>query len=322
MTNASTRRIVLIGDSGPARRLHESFQQVAPSSWEWLGTVIDTPAETVPGKHLGMTCDLAKIVSHHAPTDLVLAIQAPSLLLCEALLRLASAGIRVTNAHALHDELTHRIPVVDDNGAWDTALDRLAHQSPWTRASKRTLDLVIGVCAFAAFSLALLPVAFGLTLERAGSVFVRERRVGWLGRPFTLLRFRTARSGNGGPHWPFVDAPAPTRTGVFIRRLGIDRLPQSFAILSGHLSLVGPRPMEVEHQQRVQRELPVYLARTVVKPGLMGWEQLNRESRNAFDTIRQLEYDLYYVRHQSFGLDLRIIMRSVLAFLGLRSIVN
>lgn len=311
MTQVSARRFILVGDNRPARRLHESFQQFAPVDWEWLGAVTDDPAGADLGGRLGLTRDLAGIVSRHGPTDLVLAIQSPDLTLWQTLLRLASNGVQLTSVRTLHEELTHRVQVVGDNDALDTALDRLAHRGLGTGVAKRMLDLVTGAGAFAAFTVALFPVALGLTLERAGSVFVRERRIGRFGQPFTLLRFRTARGGDGGQRWPLVDAPAPIRTGVFIRRLGIDRLPQSFALLAGYLSLVGPRPAEVGYQQRVQREFPVFLARTAVKPGLLGWEQLHRESRSASDTIRQLEYDLYYVRHQSLGLDLRIILRSI-----------
>ncbi len=311
MVQASTRRFILVGDNPSARRLHESFQQFAPVGWEWLGAVTDDSTGADLGGKLGLTRDLADIVSRHGPTDIVLAIQSPGLLLWQTLLQLVSDGVRMTNVRTLHEELTHRVQVVGDNDVLDTTLDHLAHRRLGTCAAKRMLDLAAGACAFAAFTAALFPVALGLTLERAGSVFVRERRIGRLGQPFTLLRFRTIRNGDDRQHWPLVEAPVPIRTGAFIRRLGIDRLPLSFALLAGHLSLVGPRPAEVGYQQRVQREFPAFLARSAVKPGLLGWEQLHRESRSAADRIRQLEYDLYYIRHQSFGLDLRIILRSI-----------
>jgi lipopolysaccharide/colanic/teichoic acid biosynthesis glycosyltransferase len=172
--------------------------------------------------------------------------------------------------------------------------------------------------AFAAFAVALIPLAPLLALERAGSIFVHERRVGRFGRPFTMLRFRTARKASGEPHWPFADPAAPTRIGAVIGRLGIDRLPQSLAILSGHLSLVGPRPMDVEAQQRIAQALPVFLARSAIKPGLTGWEQMHHESRSNLDLLRQLEYDLYYVKYQSAALDICILWRRALAVAGLR----
>lgn len=313
-----TRRFLVVGESRSALRLHESFQQLAPLNWEWLGVVADGSPGADLGTELGKTGELAEIVLRLRPTDLVVAVQCPGLDLCKTLLRQAGSELRVTHVRTLLEELTQRVPVLGDEEAWDTALAGLSRRSAWRSAAKRMLDLVAGSCAFLAFVLALFPVALGLMLERAGSVFVPDRRVGRLGRPFTLLRFRTTRSGPTGQKWPFVDAPAPTLTGALIQRFGIDRLPQSLAVLAGHLSLVGPRPAEVESQQRVEREIPVFLARTVVKPGLTGWEQLHRESRSVFDSLRQLEYDLYYVKHQSLGLDLRILARSVLVFLGLR----
>lgn len=316
MSRISSRRLLIVGDSDPARRLHESFQQRAPRNWEWLGVVADGPAGADLGMKLGMTSDLAEIASRHRPTDLVVAVRSPGLSLCKTLLHLAKNKFRVIDVRTLHEELTHRVPVLGDDHAWDTALSRLSRQSLWTRTGKRTLDLIAGTCAFLAFALALFPVALGLTLERAGSVFVLERRVGHLGRLFTLVRFRTTRSGPAGQNWPFVEAPAPIRTGALIRRFGIDRLPQSLAILAGHLSLVGPRAAEAQSLQRIERESPVFLLRTAVRPGLIGWEQLHTESRSNYDALRPLEYDLYYIKYQSFRLDLRILAHRALAFFG------
>lgn len=318
MNRTSSRRLLVVGDSGATRRLHESFQQLAPRRYVWLGIVADGPVDGNLGVTLGDSRDLAEIVSRHRPTDLVVALERPGLTLTKTLLQLAGNGVRLVDARNLREELTQRVAVLGDEDVWVTALARLSCRRWGARAVKRALDLLAAICAVFALAVVLFPVALALKLDRAGSVFVAERRVGRFGRPFTLLRFRTARCAPGAQQWPFVDPPPPTRTGEYIRRIGIDRLPQAFAILAGHLSLVGPRAIEPEYLRRIERESPVFLLRSAVKPGLTGWEQLHREGRRIYDTLRLLEYHLYYIKPQSISLDLRTLMRSALALFGLR----
>jgi lipopolysaccharide/colanic/teichoic acid biosynthesis glycosyltransferase len=317
MAQPSTRRFIVLGGDHAVGRLHESFQQQAPRHWEWVGVVTDAAADIDAGVSLGTARDLGEIVARHRPTDLVVAVRSPDLKLSRSLLALARGGLRVACVRAAHEELTRRVTVDGDDRAWEIALGNLSRRGGWARATKRMLDLVAGLGAFAVFALILAPVALGLKLERAGSIFVAERRIGLLGRSFTLLSFRT-RLDAPARQWPFADAPALTRTGAMMMKFRLDSAPHALAILAGHLSLVGPRAENVEMQGRVERENPVFLARTTVKPGLTGWEQLHRESRSIFDTLRRLEYDLYYVKHQSFRFDLQILARSVLAVLGSR----
>ena len=315
MSRRSARRLLIVGDSAGARRLYESFQQLAPADWHWLGVVADTSTDIGLGVTLGNTRDLGEIIAGHHPTDVVTTGQL-GLTLTKIVLQLPESGVRVVDVRSMHEELTHRVAVLGDEEVWVTMLKKLSCPRGPSGVAKRVLDLVAAVCAVIVLAMVFVPVALALKLSGAGSVFVVEQRIGRRGRPFKVLRFRTARAGPESAQWPFVDPPAPTPIGSIIRRAGIDRLPQAFSILAGDLSLVGPRAAVLESAQRMERESPVFLLRTVVKPGLLGWEQLHRESRTFYDALRVLEYDLYYVKHQSFGLDLRILVYSALALLG------
>jgi lipopolysaccharide/colanic/teichoic acid biosynthesis glycosyltransferase len=319
VTRIRPRRLLLVGDDCSARRLRESFQQSAPRHWQWVGVVTDSPPDADLGPLLGASGELRDIVSRERPTDVVVALDHPGLTLARTLLQLTEAGVRLVGAHALHEEMTRRVALLGEREPWATAFCRLSYRRPFFHAVKRTLDLIAALFAVAALAVVILPVTLVLVLEGAGSVFVAERRVGFLGRRFTLLRFRTTRDVRGGLHWPLTDPPAPTRSGSYFRRFGLDRLPQALAILAGHLSLVGPRAPDYEAQQRFEQESPVFLVRTLVKPGLTGWEQLHRESRSIYDALRPLEYDVYYIKHQSLGLDLRILARTALALAGIRA---
>jgi lipopolysaccharide/colanic/teichoic acid biosynthesis glycosyltransferase len=111
--------------------------------------------------------------------------------------------------------------------------------------------------------------------------------------------------------------PSMTLTGKIVHRLRLDRLPLALALVAGNMSLVGPRATAPDTFSRLECESPVFRLRTLVKPGLLGWEQLHRESRSSYDTLRPLEYDLYYIKHYSLRLDLLILARSAAAFVGL-----
>ena len=312
------RRLLGVGNTDATRRLRESFLQSAPRNWDWLGVVDDRAVEAEVGPWLGTQGELQRLVFNYRPTDIVVCQELPTLTAAKALLQLRAGGVRLVGFTALHEEMTERALLGSEAQAWEVAMRALSCRRWWFDVTKRMLDLVAGVSGLAVLGLVVLPVALGLKLERAGSVFVRERRVGFLGQRFTLLRLRTARDAVGPQRWPFVDPPPPLRTGSLIRRLGVERLPQALAVLAGHLSLVGPRAAEQEVHERLERESPIFLLRTAAKPGLVGWEQVHRESRAIFDSLRPLEYDFYYVKHQSLVLDLRILASAALTLLGAR----
>ena len=317
MSRARARRLLLVGDTPEARRLRESFQQLAPGDWEWLGTASDTPVDVALQPWLGASDELPGLVSRHRPTHVVVALAHPPLALARTLLQLRDRAPTVLDVDTAHEELAQRFPLVGSEQAWAMALRCLSRRRPLSRAAKRSLDILVGLGAAAALVLVLPPAALALRLEGAWSVFVAERRVGLRGMRFTLLRLRTSRDAQGAG-WPLAEPPPPLRTGAWLGRLRLDRLPRAFALLAGHLSLVGPRAVDEAAQERAERESPAFLLRTAVKPGLVGWEQLHRESRSLYDALRPLEYDMYYIKHQSLALDLRILLLAALSVLGFR----
>ncbi len=167
---------------------------------------------------------------------------------------------------------------------------------------------VIGVCAV--FVKMFMP----------GPVFYRQERVGHNGERFYLTKLRTMvpdAEERTGPVWAVAGDPRVTPLGRMLRRTRIDELPQLFQVLKGEMSLVGPRPERPHFVSRLAEELPSYLDRLTVRPGITGWAQVNRCSENCFEDIyEKLRYDLYYVRHMSGPLDLEILRRTVGVVLG------
>jgi lipopolysaccharide/colanic/teichoic acid biosynthesis glycosyltransferase len=160
----------------------------------------------------------------------------------------------------------------------------------------------------------MLLTAALIKLDSAGPVLYRQERVGLGGRHFTLLKFRSMRpdAEQRGPVWAASGDPRVTRVGGIIRLVRIDELPQLLNILRGEMSFIGPRPERPHFVAQLERELPFYADRLLVKPGLTGWAQVNYPYGASVEDARaKLSYDLYYVKHRSLLLDLLILLGTV-----------
>jgi sugar transferase (PEP-CTERM system associated) len=177
----------------------------------------------------------------------------------------------------------------------------------------RCLDLVGGLLLLALSWPIMLVVAAAIFVEDGAPVLYRQTRVGLLGRPFPLLKFRSMKkhAETAGAQWAQKSDPRVTRTGSLIRKLRFDELPQIFNIIRGEMSLVGPRPERPEFVEGLAQKIPYYQERHCVKPGLTGWAQLQYPyGASEKDALEKLRYDLYYVKNQSFLLDLIILLQT------------
>jgi putative colanic acid biosynthesis UDP-glucose lipid carrier transferase len=159
-------------------------------------------------------------------------------------------------------------------------------------------------------------IALGVKLTSRGSVFYRQRRVGWNGTAFDMLKFRTMRMGaesGSGPVWSQHPEDRTTPFGSFLRRTSLDELPQFFNVLKGEMSIVGPRPERPVFVAQFKDEIPDYMQKHLVKAGITGWAQINGWRGNT-DLRKRIEHDLYYIEHWSLWLDLKII--ALTAFRG------
>jgi lipopolysaccharide/colanic/teichoic acid biosynthesis glycosyltransferase len=159
----------------------------------------------------------------------------------------------------------------------------------------------------------MVVVAVAILIEGGSPVLYRQTRVGLLGRPFELLKFRSMAKGAeaAGAQWAQKGDTRVTRVGAIIRKVRFDELPQIFNIIRGQMSLVGPRPERPEFVNSLARKIPYYQERHCVKPGLTGWAQLQYPyGASEKDALEKLRYDLYYVKNQSFLLDLIILLQT------------
>ena len=181
---------------------------------------------------------------------------------------------------------------------------------------KRFSDIVVsGLALFFCVPVAAL-VALAVKLENpAAPVFYSQKRVGQFGRVFRIFKFRTMREdaeAESGAVWADKDDPRITKVGRILRRYRLDELPQFWNILTGDMSLVGPRPERPEIAADLAKQIPFYDEREYAMPGLTGWAQIQYVYGCSIeDTKRKLEYDLFYIRHISLSLDLQIILRTL-----------
>ncbi len=238
-----------------------------------------------------------------------------------ALVAWREQGVQIVHMAAVYEELTGRVPVEHVGKNWSVLL-------PWEQDStrglngilKRALDIVLAGGALMVTGLCLPFIALAIRLNGRGAILLRQPRVGLNGRVFTLYKFRTMipeAEPPGVALWAAENDPRVTRVGKFLRRFKLDEVPQFWNVLRGEMSLVGPRPERPELVENLQREIPFYRLRHVVRPGVTGWAAIRfGYGRSVNDALVKLQYDLYYIKHQSVLLDVLILVKTLGAVLA------
>ncbi|WP_322030761.1 undecaprenyl-phosphate glucose phosphotransferase [Paraburkholderia sp. J76] len=190
---------------------------------------------------------------------------------------------------------------------------------------KAVFDRVFAALALVSLTPILIGIAIAVKFSSPGPVLFKQRRKGADGRVFTIYKFRTMREHKEAPgtvSQATRDDPRVTRVGAFLRRTSLDELPQFYNVLRGEMSVVGPRPHALEHDDLYQSVVKGYIHRYRIKPGITGWAQVNG-FRGETDRLEKMEmrvaHDLYYLGHWSFWLDMRIIAATIVHGLGGRN---
>lgn len=222
------------------------------------------------------------------------------------------AGRVVKPLATVYEEHTERVPLTRVVEDWQmtSTLQRVRN---WLWG-KRLFDLSAVVVTLPVWIVLAAAVAVAVRMSSPGPVLFRQTRVGRGGRPFTIYKFRTMRSDAeaAGPRFAEVDDPRLVRGGGVLRRYRLDEIPQLWNVLMGDMSLVGPRAEQAPFVEDFSREIPFYSLRHLLRPGVTGWAQINAAyAADLEGTVRKLAYDLYYIKHVSPILDLRILWSSV-----------
>ena len=220
-------------------------------------------------------------------------------------------GLRVRTLTLFYEEWLGKLPMSE--------LERVSmmfdigelHRTRYARL-RRILDVSVAIAA-AVPLICLLPVVYlANVLGNRGPLFHRQYRVGRGGTTFVIYKLRTMKPGSDPQTWAGQDDARITPVGKFLRRTHLDELPQMVNMLRGDLSLVGPRPEQVEYVERLREKIPFYDLRHLVRPGLTGWAQVKYGySGDEVGAFEKLQYDFYYLRHQGFALDMKTIGRTL-----------
>jgi exopolysaccharide biosynthesis polyprenyl glycosylphosphotransferase len=305
---AEQRRIVFIGTDGEKEALREAVRS-AGEEIAFLG----------PGENGGWVSAGADDAGAQDVAQIVVGGEAPiDKDLWRRLLRAQRRGTEVIDFNEMYQNVAGRIPVDfirEEDWFWRTVGFQLSERETFLRI-KRAADFGLALVLVGITLPFWLFIAVLIKITSKGKVFYRQNRVGKNGTTFRLVKFRSMveKAEEGEPVWAEKDDKRITAVGGLLRKIHLDELPQLWNVLRGEMSLVGPRPERPEFVEMLEREIPYYGLRHLVKPGLTGWAQINHPyAASLADSKVKLEYDLYYIAHMSLGFDLRILLRTVQA---------
>jgi sugar transferase (PEP-CTERM system associated) len=284
-----------------------------------IGFLDDDPAaqdNLLPGYDLlGSVKELLSVVEEHRPDILLVALtNMRGTLPINDILECRFRGVRVEEWTSFFEKLTGRILVDSLRPAWLVFSDG-AVNTRLAETIRRVLDVALSLAGLTLSAPLLAVAALCIKLDSIGPVLFRQERVGKDGRVFVLYKLRSMRvdaERMTGPVWASEADPRVTRVGRVLRQLRLDEIPQMFNVLIGNMSFIGPRPERPVFVNDLKEQLPFYVLRFAVKPGITGWAQvMYRYGSTVEDALEKLQYDLYYVKNMSIFLDLLILLKSV-----------
>jgi len=310
-------RILIVGTGLTARTLAQQIGRQQDFAYRLIGFVEESDETSMIRQHdvLGTAVDIDRIVaSRHVDRIVVGLSDRRGHLPIEQLLRAKMTGVRVEDATTTYERLTGKILLDGLKPSWLIFSDGF-RASRITRFVKRMLDLSFSII-LAIVTLPLMALtAIAIRLDSPGPLLYSQERVGENGAVFKIFKFRSMRTDAelaGKPVWARDNDDRITRVGRLIRKARLDELPQLWNVMRGDMSFVGPRPERPFFVEQLAEDIPFYLQRHSVKPGLTGWAQVKYQYGSTVeDAMEKLRYDLYYIKHMSIIFDLTIVLDTV-----------
>lgn len=299
------RRAIVVGAGWAGRTIARAVQENLDSDYQLVGYIDDDSQkrrQIIEGVSvLGNREDLVSLLETTGADEIILAITHNLHEdLFRAIMECYERGAKLSLMPILYERITGRVPVEHVGPNWHVTLPEGSPSAARVNAFlRRSLDLALSLVGLAILGVFLPFIALALYLESPGPIFCTEERVGRGGKIFHFIRFRESRG------W----------VGTGLRLTLLDKLPQLINVLRGEMSLVGPHGESPEALASLERQIPFHRARHAVRPGLTGWAQINyRYGSPVRDALTELQYDLYYIKHQSVYLDFHILLKTLGAF--------
>ena len=305
------RHVVVVGCGHLARQYVKDIRE-NPHYGVTVDGYVGRTVRPEMGKSLGEYEALDKILEQNQVDELVVALEPEEIQFMAPTLAAADKeGVRLSIVPFYNDYIPPH-PTIEAVGN-----SRLINMraTPLDRAGnallKRTMDIVGSLVLIILTSPIMVAVAIGVKLSSPGPILFCQERVGRNKKTFKMLKFRSMRiTGTEDTGWSTDRDPRKTRFGSFIRKCSLDELPQFFNVLKGEMSLIGPRPEVPFHVSHFKEEIPLYLVRQQVRPGITGWAQVNG-LRGDTSIAERVKYDIWYIENWSLGLELKILWKTV-----------
>jgi len=321
------RRVLVVGAGSSGRSLLDAVHRSQGHGVSVVGILDDDPS--LHGMRiddvavLGGSARIWQLVGTLGVEEVVLAVSRPTNdALFEGLATCYERGIAVTLMPHLYEEVAHQVPVEHVGRHWLGAVPLSRPGGGVYEALKRLVDVMVASLGVVLTMPIMVIVAVVVRLSSPGPILFRQTRVGHRGEEFEIIKFRTMHTDAERPGevlWATRDDPRATTAGKWLRRTHLDELPQLVLVLTGRMSLVGPRPERPEFVRELEQQISLYAARYSVRPGVTGWAQIQYPyGSSTSDALAKLRYDLYYVKHRSLLLDVRIIARTLTRVVGMR----
>ena len=314
---AFKRRLVVLGAGNRANRIRE-IEQRKGSGFLVVGYIaMNDGAQVIPEAiNRSAIYNLADFVVRLGASEVVLALEERrNALPLSDLLRIKTTGVHVNEISTFLERETGRVDLDSVNPSWLIFSDGFSAGRRLSSIAKRLFDIIASSILLLLTGPVILIAAILVKLDSKGPAFYRQQRVGLFGEEFWIVKLRTMRQDaeiSGQAVWAEKDDPRITRLGYWLRKLRIDELPQTWTVLKGEMSFVGPRPERRQFVEDLEQHLRYYAERHMVKPGITGWAQINYPyGASIEDSRNKLEYDLYYAKNYTPFLDLLILIQTL-----------
>jgi exopolysaccharide biosynthesis polyprenyl glycosylphosphotransferase len=329
-SQAFMRRVLIVGAGRSGEALLDVLSSLNPSPFYVVGMIDDDVSKhgmAINGaKVLGDSSKMEEIIREENVSDIIVAILGSmNGEMFQALLDAQERWVEIIRMPVLYEELLGRVPIHHLESDWllRSFVDEVRVNSLYL-IIKRLMDILGAIIGLLLLVFIFPWISLVILIESGWPILFTQSRLGQGGKPYEVVKFRTMQQdaeSDGFAKWARAGDPRMTRIGSLLRKMHLDEFPQFINVLKGDMSLVGPRPERPELVAQLEEEIPFYRARLLVKPGIGGWAQVNFGKGSSVEgSAQKLEYDLYYIKHRSFTLDLWIIFRSIGNAIGFRGV--
>lgn len=309
------KRVIVVGDKFDIDSIGSQLTSNDPN-YEIKGYV--SLNESKSSNFISYALDeLNQIIKEHKINEIVVVNSYEGLQseLYEVLVPLLNSGFPIKAYAHVYEDITNKVHIQNINNEFYFYFPfNRSNQNRLYQLYHRTVDVVASILGLVIGVLLLPFILFGNLIANRGKLFYKQIRLGKFGKEFNIIKFRTMISNAevDGPQLATKRDKRITVFGKFLRRTRLDEIPQFYNVLVGDMSLIGPRPERPEFIEMLSKKIPFYEVRQIIMPGLTGWAQVNtRYAKSDDDLIEKLQYDLYYIKHRSVFLDLRIMLKTI-----------